>query len=147
MLIILSTNIRRRNVNLHRYCSSISNNFWKWTTKERPNWKSNMTEGAVACTVFGITGSSSLYFVRPILNQFGIEGSIIDGPASYRFFAIASFLITSPVYAIMLLAYGTLFGRHIFFAKMSTKILGRFLPKKVLDKFICQPALFKRNSN
>eukprot|EP01035_Chromulina_nebulosa_P027375 gene27375-36004_t len=138
---------RRHTLCSHRFSSTIKNSFWKWTTKERPNWKSNITEGAIACTVFGITGSSSLYFVRPILKQFGIEGSIIEGPATYRLFAVASFLITSPLYAVMLLAYGTLFGRHIFFAKMSTKILGRFLPRKVIDQFICKPALLKRNSN
>lgn len=131
----------------HRFSSTIKNSFWKWTTKERPNWKSNIAEGAIAFTVFGITGSSSLYFVRPILKQFGIEGSIIEGPATYRLFAVASFLITSPLYAVMLLTYGTLFGRHIFFARMSTKILGRFLPRKVIDQFICKPALLKRNSN
>ena len=138
---------RRNTLCSNRFSSSITNNFWKWTTKERPNWKSNFSEGAIACTVFGITGSSSLYFVRPILKQFGIEGSIIEGPASYRIFAVASFLITSPLYAVMLLTYGTIFGRHIFFAKMSTKILGRFLPRKVIDKFVCKPALMKRNSN
>lgn len=137
---------RRHSLCSHRFSSTIKNSFWKWTTKERPNWKSNIAEGAIACTVFGITGSSSLYFVRPILKQFGIEGSFIEGPATYRLFAVASFLITSPLYAVMLLAYGTLFGRHIFFAKMSTKILSRFLPRKVIDQFICKPALLKRNS-
>lgn len=101
-----------------------------------------MKEGVIACTVFGVTGTSSMLFVRPAVEEiFGIQGSLIEGPNSYR---VVSLLCLSPIYAVMLGTIGTLAGRHPFFAKMSTKILGRFLPKKALEKITCEYARAKQ---
>lgn len=120
---------------------SSTNSFWQWTTAARPSWKENKTEAAVAFVVFGITGSLSVLAVRPSLKSiFGIEGTLIDGPNSYRAMCI---LCVSPMYAAVLLAIGTLSGRHNYFAKMSMKILGRFVPKKVIHKVMCKPAQAK----
>ena len=89
-------------------------------------------EAAVAFVVFGITGSTSVAVVRPTLKStFGIEGSLKEGPWSYR---ISSILAVSPIYASMLVTFGTIAGRHRFFAGMAHKIFGRFLPKFVLTK-------------
>lgn len=86
-------------------------------------------EAAVICTVFGITGTTSVAVVRPVLKQTtGIEGSMKDGPWSYR---IASLVAVSPVYATILVAVGTAAGRHRFFAAMARKIVGRFVPFKI----------------
>ena len=117
------------------------NSFWQWTTTARPSWKENKTEAAVAIVVFGITGSLSVLAVRPSLKSiFGIEGTLIDGPNSYR---VLSILCVSPMYAAVLLAIGTLSGRHNYFAKMSMKILGRFVPKTVIHRVMCKPAKSK----
>ena len=78
-----------------------------------------------------------MFFIRPCLNYLGIEGSLIDGPNSYR---ILSVLLISPAYAALLITIGTLAGRHNFFAKMAMHTLGRFLPKKVSSKILCPPA-------
>lgn len=118
-----------------------TNSFWQWTTAARPSWKENKAEAAVAFVVFGITGSLSMVAVRPSLKSiFGIEGTLVDGPNSYR---IMSILCVSPVYACILLAIGTLSGRHNYFAKMSMKILGRFVPKTVIHRVMCKPAQAK----
>ena len=123
-----------------RHFSSL-NTFWQWTTKSRPPWKENYKEAAVAVVVFGITGSLSMVAVRPCLKSvFGLEGSFTEGPNSYR---IASLVIVSPFYAAILLAIGTLSGRHNYFAKMSFKILGRFFPKSLLHEVACTPAKVK----
>ena len=61
----------------------------------------------------------------------------MEGPNSYR---AATILLFSPIYAIILFSIGTLSGRHNFFAKMSIKILGRFMPKKVSSSLLCTPA-------
>jgi hypothetical protein len=45
----------------------------------------------------------------------------------------------SPVYALVLIGLGTAAGRHRFFSRMGTRILGRFLPKSqagILDKLV-----------
>lgn len=112
------------------------NSFWQWTTKPRPYWTKDIKEGAVAVTVFGFTGSTTMYFVRPAVeNVFGIKGSLLEGPNEYR---VVSLLCISPVYALILGVTGTLAGRHSYFAKMSAKILGRFLPKKASEKLVCR---------
>lgn len=146
----------RRNVQLNlkfsiirgkiREFSGLTNRFWTWTTRERPNWKTNVGEGLLAIIIFGITGSTSMFFVRPLLSQVGIEGSLVNGPNSYRAFSFACIVVTSPLYATMLLFYGTIFGRHIYFAKMSTKILRRFIPSRYMDLIVCNGAKLKHSS-
>ena len=86
-------------------------------------------EAAVAFTVFGVTGSSSVAFVRPALKRtIGLDGNMKDGPWSYR---IASVVLVSPIYATFLVFFGTVAGRHRFFAGMASKIFGRFMPSSV----------------
>ena len=136
------------------FCSSSSSNnnnnnknyinkFWNWTTTPRLNWKNNIKEAVIATMVFGVTGTTSMILIRPCLKTaFGLEGSLLEGPNSYR---IISILTISPVYAILLFTIGTISGRHIFFAQMSSKILGRFIPKSILSKVYCNPAKIKYN--
>ena len=95
--------------------SSLSSRFWKWTTQERKPWKEDITEAVVICTVFAITGTSTLVFVRPLLGTLGIKGTWTDGPNSYR---IGSILLISPIYSMILISIGTIAGRHRFFATM-----------------------------
>jgi hypothetical protein len=113
---------------------SMKQRFWNWTTQERPKWSESYKEATILFCVFGVTGSSSVYFVRPCLKYIGVEGTFTDGPWSYR---IASVLIVSPIYACILFTIGTLSGRHLYFANMSKKILGRFFPSSVITKQSC----------
>lgn len=129
---------------LLKNCTQVFQRFWSWTTQQRPHWKNDYKEAAVLFVVFGITGSSSVALVRPFLkNVFHMEGSLKDGPNSYRVFSI---LLVSPIYACVLLAVGTVFGRHNYFANMSRKILGRFIPSQNLkSKIVCKQA-FEKNA-
>ena len=115
--------------------------FWKWTLQPRPSWKENKVEAAVAFTVFGITGSTSVAVVRPTLKSaFGLEGSMREGPNSYRAISIVA---VSPIYALLLVTFGTVAGRHRFFANMAQKIFGRFLPSQYRGYAACPPARAK----
>ena len=69
--------------------------------------------------------------VRPALKKAGFEGSMKEGPWSYR---IGSLVIVSPIYSVMLVTFGTLAGRHRFFAQMAYKIMGRFVPKPIMSR-------------
>ena len=60
----------------------------------------------------------------------------MEGPNSYRVLSIA---MISPAYACLLMVLGTLAGRHSFFAGMSRKLLGRFLPSSALNRVSCVP--------
>ena len=116
--------------------SPVIKQFWRWTTLSRPSWRENPTEAVVIFTVFGVTGTSTLLVIRPCLKTLGIEGSLVEGPNSYRVLSIA---LISPAYACMLMVLGTLAGRHTFFAGMSRKLLGRFLPSSALNRVSCLP--------
>ena len=120
------------------------NAFWRWTTRVRPSWKEDPTEAAIVCSVFGVTGSSTLFFVRPCLEKVGIKGTMRDGPWSYR---VASVLAISPIYSLLLITFGTLAGRHLLFANMGRKILGRFAPPSLREKILCSPAAARSKQN
>jgi hypothetical protein len=109
--------------------------FWAWTLKTRPSWRESKVEAAVAFTVLGATGTGTMVLVRPSLKWIGLEGSMMEGPNSYR---LGSILIISPMYALTLVTVGTLAGRHRYFGGMSSKILGRFLP--FWRPILCPPA-------
>ena len=114
--------------------------FWSWTTQPRPSWRESYKEAVVLFCVFGVTGSSSVFLIRPTFSAIGLKGSLRDGPWSYR---ILSILCISPIYACTLLVIGTLSGRHAFFANMSLKILRRFIPQNLTSKIVCFPATKK----
>eukprot|EP00303_Exanthemachrysis_gayraliae_P012072 CAMPEP_0206018528 /NCGR_PEP_ID=MMETSP1464-20131121/27322_1 /ASSEMBLY_ACC=CAM_ASM_001124 /TAXON_ID=119497 /ORGANISM="Exanthemachrysis gayraliae, Strain RCC1523" /LENGTH=133 /DNA_ID=CAMNT_0053392405 /DNA_START=19 /DNA_END=422 /DNA_ORIENTATION=+ len=80
-------------------------------------------EALVIMAIFGVTGSSSLFVVRPLLEKAGIRGSWQEGPNSYR---LASVAVVSPIYSLMLVTIGTISGRHRFFGRMSSRIMSRF---------------------
>lgn len=118
--------------------------FWKWTTQPRPTWRESYSEAAILFTVLGVTGTSSLVFVRPFLEYtIGLKGSFSEGPNSYR---VLSIVLVSPIYACMLVTFGTLSGRHTYFAGMGRKIIGRFMPASLLRKVTCTPAQQKFDS-
>ena len=76
--------------------------------------------------VFSITGSLSLYLVRPLLSSvLGLQGSMRDGPWSYR---ILTLLLVPPAYSLMLVTIGTAVGRHVYFKRVALRMWGRLLP-------------------
>lgn len=89
-------------------------------------------EVTLICTVFAITGSSTMMLVRPAVKDIlGIRGNWIDGPWSYR---ICSLVIMTPVYATLLIGVGTIFGRHTYFKFFAIKIFSRFgIPPEFID--------------
>lgn len=75
--------------------------------------------------VFSIAGSSctrvSGYLLR---NVFGLEGSFFGGPLSYT---LSHFLCTFPIYSIILISVGTIFGHGAYCRKIAWGMWGRFL--------------------
>lgn len=90
-------------------------------------------EMVLICTVFAITGTSTMVIVRPaVSNVLGLEGSLKDGPWSYR---ICSLVIMTPLYSAMLVVVGTVFGRHTYFRHFAVKMFSRFgIPPELMDK-------------
>jgi hypothetical protein len=84
---------------------------------------------AIVFLVFGITGSTTVSIVRPTLSLFGVTGSFIDGPWTYR---VSYLAISLPLYSAILITVGTLFGRGEFFRGVSKKMYSRFIPKRFM---------------
>jgi hypothetical protein len=86
--------------------------------KERWNIKSNW-QVFVILVVFAITGSSAAYLSKPILALFGIvKGSI----SNWIYFPLYILLIF-PVYQVLLVGFGFLFGQFTFFWEFEKKML------------------------
>lgn len=111
--------------------------FWKSFLQPKPmpvRWSiAWYQEMALICTVFAITGSSTMVLVRPAVSKgLGLQGSFKDGPWSFR---ICSLVVMTPIYATLLLVVGTAFGRHAYFRHFSVKMWTRFgIPPELIDK-------------
>ncbi len=75
---------------------------------------------------FGVTGGLTMLLSRLVLNGlFGLDGSLISGPWSYRLIYLA---LIPPVYSATLLAVGTLVGKRAFFQRRVVRLWGWALP-------------------
>jgi len=93
-------------------------------------WYMEMT---LLCTVFAISGTSTMVLVRPAVSDIlGLRGSMKDGPWSYR---LCSLFIMTPIYPLVLVSVGTAFGRHAYFRHFGVKMFARFgIPPELMDK-------------
>ncbi|KAF9378709.1 hypothetical protein CPB97_009401 [Podila verticillata] len=92
-------------------------------------WK----EWTIIMGVFAVTGSSTVMVVKPVLKEvFNLDGSMKEGPWSFRF---AYLCTTLPLYSCVLLTVATVAGRRPYFKKVVIRMWGRFLPKKVIQRF------------
>ena len=81
---------------------------------------------AVVLIVFAITGSLTVLLARFLLNNIlGLEGSLWSGPWSYR---VVYVLLITPVYSVLLISVGTLFGKHTYFRHRVVRIWSHVLP-------------------
>ena len=80
--------------------------------------------------VFAITGSSSVW-----VSDFVVDGigDALPQQAFLRF--LAKFLLITPIYMVLLLFFGTLFGQYAFFKKMVVKTGKGILKLLTLGKY------------
>ena len=84
--------------------------------------------------VFAITGSSSVYVAKPFLDWIGLTRDVFtDHWWSGWIYWSLRLLLIFPIYQVLLIIYGWLFGQFTFFwnfeKKMLTRMgLGRLLP-------------------
>lgn len=98
--------------------------------KQRWGVKSNF-QLAIIILVFAITGTTASLVSKPILLFFGIERGITP-PVLYWILYI---VLIFPVYKVLLVCIGTVFGQHTFFWNFVKKMLRRMrlgflLPKE-----------------
>lgn len=76
---------------------------------------------AIILIVFAITGSTSAYITRPVLEMIGITKDSLN---PFIYWPLSLILIL-PVYKVMLIIIGTLFFQHTFFWNFVKKMLIR----------------------
>tara|TARA_B100000683_G_C12362800_1_gene503753 strand:- start:101 stop:409 length:309 start_codon:yes stop_codon:yes gene_type:complete len=81
--------------------------------------------------VFSITGSISVFIAKPSLSLIGLERTTVV-PWIYW---PARILIIFPIYQILILVIGALFGQFKFFWNFEKKMLSRFGLKQFLEKY------------
>ncbi len=104
----------------------------RWTAAEEPHarwsgawWKHH----AVVFTVFGITGSSAMWLVRPHLyTAMGVEGLPTTGER------LASLVLMMPFYYAILMAVGTAFGKYAYVRDMAMR------PIRMMSRKTTKPA-------
>lgn len=86
--------------------------------KERWNVKSNF-QLTIIFIVFAITGSASAYLSKPFTEFIGITSDRLP----YLIYFIIRLVIIFPIYQILLVLIGTLFGQFTFFWWFEKKML------------------------
>lgn len=88
--------------------------------KQRWNISSNF-QFFIIILVFAITGSTSAFIAKPILAFLGITKASVGVWLYYPLYLI----IILPIYKVLLLLIGTLFGQRTFFWNFLKKMLDR----------------------
>lgn len=86
--------------------------------KERWNIKSNW-QVFVIIVVFAVTGSTSAYLSKPVLELFGI----VKGNVSHWIYYPLYLILIFPIYQILLVSFGFIFGQFTFFWAFEKKML------------------------
>lgn len=86
--------------------------------KERWNIKSNF-QLTIIFIVFAITGSTSAYLSRPVLEHIGINKENIP----YALYLPLMLVMIMPIYQVLLVIIGALFGQFEFFWWFEKKML------------------------
>ena len=87
----------------------------------------SLSQLIVVFIVFGISGSVSVLISTPILNYLNYDEYIKSSFIKF----ILNILIIFPIYQIILLFVGTLFGQFNYFWTFQKKFFYKFVKKKV----------------
>ena len=80
--------------------------------------------------VFSITGSIAVWIAKPVLNLIGLDKEVVS---PWLFWPIR-ILIIFPIYQILIVIIGTLFGQFKFFWGFEKKMLVRLGFKRFEDR-------------
>lgn len=93
--------------------------------KERWNIQSNF-QLVIIFVVFAITGSLSAYLAKPVLVILGVSREVFPDYFIGGFFYYSlRILIIFPIYQVLLVVIGSMFGQHKFFWNFEKKMLTR----------------------
>lgn len=103
--------------------------------KLKKRWQiSSSWQVLVILVVFGITGSSSVYIATPALEFIGLaradfSSDFFFGGLSYH---LLRFIAIFPIYQVLLVSYGWLFGQYRFFWNFEKNMFARMGFSKIM---------------
>jgi hypothetical protein len=95
-----------------------------WINKLQERWGVSASQVFIILIVFACTGFTVMFLKKPIVAFF-----VGDGEKSVLF-SVIYYILILPVYNIILLCYGTLFGQFNFFWNFEKRMFGRMFGKK-----------------
>lgn len=96
----------------------------RWFEKLKSKWKLNDKQVIVVLIVFACTGTTVLLLKRPVLNFF-TSGDDLKG-----IYSVLYYILILPIYNIILLVYGFLFGQFSFFWEFEKRMFSRMFGRK-----------------
>lgn len=99
-----------------------------WMGRLARHWGVSTSRAAIILVVFACTGFTIMFLKRPIVGQFTENG---EQPL---LFSIAYYVLIFPVYNVVLLVYGAVFGQFRFFWEFEKRFFGRLLGRKAKDQ-------------
>ncbi len=99
-----------------------------WIEKLRARWKlGSALQVVIVLVVFACTGFTVLFIKRPILYFLaGRQGDTVTASVLY-------YILILPLYNVILLAYGFLFGQFNFFWEFEKRFFNRIFGRKKRD--------------
>lgn len=96
-----------------------------WVTKLQKRWGvSKASQVFIILLVFACTGFTVMFLKRPIV------GFFTEGGETPLLFSIVYYILVLPVYNLILLVYGFVFGQFSFFWNFEKRMFSRILRKK-----------------
>jgi len=93
--------------------------------KKRWNIESNF-QLILILIVFSITGSASAWVSKPFVELLGLS----DESMHPVLFTVLRLILIFPIYNVLLIIIGTIFGQFKFFWAFEKKMFSRFIPQK-----------------
>lgn len=96
-----------------------------WINKLQIKWDlKNTTQVVVVLVVFACTGFTVMFLKDPIVSFFTNDGE----PSVW--FSVIYYLLILPIYNVILLFYGLIFGQFKFFWNFEKRMFSRFKRRK-----------------
>ena len=95
-----------------------------WMDRLAQRWKVTPARVLVILLVFACTGTTVLFLKRPVVAFFAGDG---DQPL---LFSVLYYILILPIYNVILLVYGFLFGQFEFFWEFEKRTFRRMIGKR-----------------
>lgn len=95
-----------------------------WVGKLEKRWKVSRMQVFIILVVFACTGFTVMFLKRPIVSFFA------EGGEKSLLFSVIYYILILPVYNLILLVYGFIFGQFKFFWAFEKRFFRRMIGKK-----------------